>query len=121
MLSSDNLHALLASYRSTELSPVLSILSALFAAVTLFGTPGMSRGRRIGLAVGALFVCAVFIQAGLPAVLVWVAVAVLKTAYLGEWSLTGMTASAALLPVIAPSGSPSYAIFAIVLRTVIMA
>ena len=120
-LSSDNVRALVASYALTEIAPLLAGLASILAAVTPLGIATLGPGLRCGLAGVVLVCCVVFAVAGLPVIVVWVAVAIVKTAYLGKWSLTGMTAAAALLPTIAPSGSPTYAIFAIFLSAIVLA
>ena len=121
VLSGDNIRAFLASYALTEVSPVLAVVSAVFAAATLFSTATMSRVHKSRLTVAVLLLAVAFLVMGLPVVLLWIAAAVFKTAYLGKWSLACMTAGAALLPCIALSGSPTYAIFAILMSTIALA
>jgi hypothetical protein len=118
VLSNANLRALLTSYRLTESMPWLSLFSATFAAATLFGIETLDRKFTISLAGIGIFCSAVFAFVGLPVLLVWIAAAVVKMACLRKWSLAFMTAAAALLPGIAPSGSPTYAIFAVLLSVI---
>ena len=120
-LSSDNLRAFVTSYALTEITPLLTGFASILAAVMPLGMATLKPRQRWGFAGGILLCCATFAVAGLPVIVVWVAVAIAKTAYLRKWSLTGMTVGAALLPVIAPSGSPTYAIFAIFLSAIVLA
>jgi hypothetical protein len=121
VLSMDNIRALMSSYALTELSPVLSIVSAAFAGATLFSIGPMERGIRFGLLTVVCLCSIVFFVIGWPVILLWILTAVCKAAYVRQWALAGMTAGTALLPVIAPSGSPTYAIFAIIMSTIVLA
>lgn len=117
----DNVRALITSYALSEISPFLSIISAALAAVTIFGIASMPRRTRSGLIAAVPVGAALLTWMGLPTIALWIAAAILKAAYLGNWTLAGMTTSAALLPVIAPSGSPTYAVFAVLMSTIVLA
>ena len=117
-LSADNVRAFVTSYALAASTPLLTILASVLAAATPLGIAALKRGQRFSLAGGVLLCCAVFTVAGWPVVVVWVAVVIAKAAYLGTWSLAGLTAGAALLPGIAPSGSPTYAVFAIFMSAI---
>jgi len=121
LLISSNIRALVTSYALTEISPVLSVLSAVLAATTLLGIATMTPGVRLGLAAAALLCSAVFTWVGAPVIVLWILAALIKTAHLGQWAVAGMTASTAFLPVIAPSGSPTYSIFAVLMSTIALA
>jgi hypothetical protein len=112
-LSSENVRAFVTSYALTAVAPASAFLASLLAVATPLGIAGLSRPLRVALAGVILVCCGVGTLSGLPVLVVWVAIAIFKAAYLRKWALTGVTASAALLPFIAPSGSPTYAIFAI--------
>ncbi|MEQ1833644.1 MAG: hypothetical protein ABL977_11365, partial [Candidatus Eisenbacteria bacterium] len=53
------------------------------------------------------------ILAGLPVLPLWIAWAGLKSVRRGRWALAALLAATALLPVPNPTGSPTYAIFAV--------
>ena len=120
-LSSENVRAFVTSYALSAIAPVSTVLASLLAAATPLGIAALRRPLRWGLAGVILVCCGVLTVSGLPVVVVWVATAIFKAAYLGKWALMGVTASAALLPFIAPSGSPTYAIFAIFASAIVSA
>jgi hypothetical protein len=120
-LSSENARAFVASYALTAIAPVSTVLASVLAAATPLGIASLRRPLRWGLAGVALASCGVLTMSGLPVVVVWVATAIFKAAYLGKWALMGVAASAALLPFIAPSGSPTYAIFATFASSMVLA
>ena len=120
-VSGDNVRAFVASYALAAMTPLLVVLASILAAATPLGIAALTRRQRFSLAGGALLCCAVFVVAGWPVVVVWIAVAIAKAACLGKWSLAGLTASAALLPIIAPSGSPTYAVFAMFVSAIVFA
>jgi hypothetical protein len=121
VLPSTNVRGLLTSYRMNETAPILAVLATVFSAVTILSIEKMGLKLRISLA-GAVVPCALALTAmGIPVVMLWVAVAVFKMCYLRKWSLASMIFGAALLPGIAPSGSPTYAIFALLLSVFALA
>ena len=121
VLSYANLRGFVVSYQMTEITPILSIFSGIFAVATLVGMERLGHNFRIGLAGAAIFCAAALAFFGLPILLIWVAAAVFKLSYLRKWSLASMTSAAALLPGIAPSGSPTYAIFVLLLCVIALA
>lgn len=120
-LSGDNVRAFLASYAFVEITPGISALAGVFAIATVLGIEDTTRRRRLAFAAAALVGSAMAYLAGFPVTLVWVAMAAFKMAYLAEWALVGMMASAAMLPAIATSGSPTYTIFVLLMSTVALA
>jgi hypothetical protein len=121
VMSYENVRAFFASYALTEVSPIVSGVSAAFAAATVVGITTMNVRWRLVLTLVILVCSGAFVMAKLPVTLLWLAAAILKAVWVRRFSYASMTASAALLPAIAPSGSPTYAIFAILLATIILA
>ena len=117
-LSFDNVQAFVTSYALAAMTPLLAILASVLAVATPLGIATLAPRQRWGLAGAIGLCCAAFMVAGAPVILVWIIAAMAKAAYLGQWSLAGMTAGAALLPIVAPSGSPTYAVFAIFLSAI---
>jgi hypothetical protein len=116
-LSNDSFQALMSSYALTEVAPLLMVLSTVLAAWTFLGIGSVKQSLGLG-SVLFLVSLALVVLTGAPVILLWICLAILKTAYRREWSLAGMSASAALLPGIAASGSPTYAVFAVLTSTV---
>jgi hypothetical protein len=117
----DNVRAFITSYTTTEISPALTAFSVVLLVATLMSIAGLSSARRLALSIVAVLASGVFVAVHLPVILLWIATAIFKLAHLGKWSLATTAASATLLPGIAPSGSPTYAIFAIVLSVIALA
>jgi hypothetical protein len=81
----------------------------------------MSRRLRWAVSIAAgLSALAVF-KSGYPVILLMIAAAIVKASCRREWSLAGMTAASVFLPGIAPSGSPTYAIFAVLMSAIVLA
>lgn len=121
LLPMEDLRGLLASYRMSETPAILALVAALFAAATVLGIEKIGWKPRVGMA-GAVLLCAFGLHAaGIPVVVLWVAVAIARLIYLRNWPVAWMTLAAAVLPGVAPSGSPTYAIFAIVLSVFALA
>jgi len=111
LVTSEPMAGLLATYRTSEVNIVGSLIAGCLAAWTA------SRAWRgaAGLA-AALFtaiVSAAAIASHLPVLPLWLAWAATKSARHGRWTLTALIVACALLPIANPTGSPTYAIFAI--------
>ena len=120
-VSIDSVRAFWASYSLTEVVPALKLLSALLAGATLISIVPVDRAIVRVMVLSAVGVCSVVLfLSSYPVIVLWVLAAIVKTLYRREWSLAGMTAATAVLPAIAPSGSPTYSIFAIFMSTVVL-
>jgi len=102
---------LLQSYRTLEVNLVGSAVAGLLAAWTatraLPGPGGTAAGvMTIVVAIGAVL-------SGVPVLPLWFAWAATKAVRRGRWTLTALLAACALLPAANPTGSPTYAIFAV--------
>ncbi len=121
MQPSANLQGILTSYRMTEPAPILSVLATVLSVATILSIEKIGLKYRLVLGLGVLLSAGGLALAGLPVVMLWVAVAIFKLAYLRRWTLCSMALGASVLPGIAPSGSPTYAIFAVLLSTFALA
>ena len=109
------LAGLITSFQTAEVNAVGSLVAALLAAWTASRAwPG-----RAGLvaALWTLALAAAAAAAGLPVLPLWIAWAAAKAARRGRWTMVALLATCALLPIANPTGSPTYAIFAIFVAT----
>jgi len=105
------LAGLVASFRTLEVNVVGSGVAALLAAWTATRAwPGAG-----GVAAGLVtLVLAVVARAfGLPVLPLWLMWVAAKSVRRGRWTMTALLAACALLPAPNPSGSPTYAVFAV--------
>ena len=115
VLAGSPLAGLITSFKTTEVNAMVSAVAALIAA----WTASRAWAGRAGL-VAALLTLALAGAAaavGLPVLPLWIAWAAAKAARRGRWTLVALMAMCALLPIANPTGSPTYAIFAIFVAT----
>ena len=109
------LAGLITSYKTAEVNAVGSLAAALLAAWTASRAwPG--RGS-LAAALLTLVVAAAAAAVGLPVLPLWIAWAAAKAARRGRWAMVALLSVCALLPIANPTGSPTYAIFAIFVAT----
>ncbi len=110
-LSGSPVPGLVTSYRTLEVNIVGSAVAGLLAAWTASrALPGAMGGA------GAVFTALLAgagIAAGLPVLPLWIAWAGIKSVRRGRWAMAVLLAAAALLPLPNPTGSPTYAVFAV--------
>jgi hypothetical protein len=99
------------SYRTLEVNAVGSVLAGVLAAWTATRALPGPAGGVAGLF--TLLLAGVGIVAGLPVLPLWLAWAAAKSMRRGRWSMAALVAATALLPIPNPTGSPTYAIFAV--------
>jgi len=102
---------LLQSYRTLEVNVVGSAVAGLLAARTATRTMPGPGGTAAG--VMTLVVATGAVLSGVPVLPLWFAWAATKGMRRGRWTLTALLAACALLPAANPTGSPTYAIFAV--------
>ncbi len=107
---------LVISYRATEVHPAISAAVAVLTLLTALNA-GPRRTTRILLTGGAAAGLIALQLLGLPLFFVWIAVSAAKLLLLNHVSLAATLLTASILPTIAPTGSPTYAIFAGMLCT----
>lgn len=106
-----------ASYRATELHPMMSAVVALLTVITVAGTR-TSRSARTWFAVSAGVGLIAGAGIGAPLVYVWIAASFVRMLLQGRFALASLIACAAILPAIAPTGSPTYAVYVLMICTV---
>jgi hypothetical protein len=111
--SAQNLTGILGSFKATEVHWSLSLLAAMLTGLALLDLVNDS-GTRLVAAAGLLSCCALWAWAGLPVLLVWAAASLVRSALFKRWMLAGLVSASVLLPAISPTGSPTYAVFALV-------
>ena len=105
------LAGLLASYRTSEVNKLGSVVAMSLAAWTASRAwPGRAG---VVAALLTLLVAAASIASGLPVLPLWLAWAAAKCVRLGRFALAALLAACALLPIANPTGSPTYTVFAI--------
>lgn len=116
--SVDNLKGLLATFRSLEVNWLVSFVSVALVAITPLTFGSLTRrGQRILLSV-SLFACALFLYLHLPCICLWIAICFIKMACLKKWTFAFLIAGLALVPALAPSGSPTYGVFVVMVCAV---
>jgi hypothetical protein len=107
------LFGFLVSYQTNEVNWVASLVAFSFTQMVIFS---MELSPRLKLAafLFASALGAVFFLKGLPLLLLWLCAVLIKLLCLRSWSLFFLTLTAALLPFGGASGTPIYALFAII-------
>jgi len=111
---------LLASYRATEVHPIVIGIVCILTVATAISA-GPDRRTRMVLVAGGTLAVAALVAFDLPVILGWIAVAAAKSLLGKRYSFAALVAMAAVLPAIAPTGSPTYAIFVCLLCTFALA
>jgi len=107
------LFGFLVSYQTNEVNWVASLVAFLLTQMVIFSMELSPRLKRAAsLFASALSV--VFFLKGLPLLLLWLCAVLIKLLCLRSWSLFFLTLTAALLPLGGTSGTPMYALFAII-------
>jgi hypothetical protein len=114
------LHGFLVSYRTNEVNLVASLVAFLLAQMVVLSM-GLGARMRLGAILFVSAVGAVFLLTGLPLLLLWVGLVLIKLVRLRCWSLCFLALAAALLPLGGAIGTPTYALFAIVVGVYVTA
>lgn len=104
----DPLLGMLVSWRALELNPALALLSGVFA---LLAAAGAGHRRLWMLLTGALLLALAAFK--LPLLPAWLLVAGLRALAAQRWTLAALIGCCAVLPAITATGSPTYALFAL--------
>jgi len=111
---------LLTSYRTMELKRVLSAVSLLLSLGTVLSMRRTWRTQAV-LGGAVVLLSLIFLRLRLPILIVWVAVSFLKAALASRWRIALVIAAAAILPAVSGTGSPTYAVFAVMCCCCILA
>ncbi len=109
------LTGLVTSFRTLEVNAVGSAVAGMLAAWTATrAVPGAAGGAA---AVLTLLLAGAGIATGMPVLPLWIMWAAVKCVRRKRWTLAALIGATALLPVPNPTGSPTYAIFAVFAAT----
>jgi hypothetical protein len=110
-VATEPLAGLLTSYRTTEVNVVGSLVAALLAAWTASRAwPGRAGGVAALL---TMLLAGASYTVGLPVLPLWIAWAAARCVRHRRWSMAAVLCACALLPIANPTGSPTYAVFAL--------
>jgi hypothetical protein len=98
------------SYKLLELKSGFSVISWLLAVTTVLSLSTSWRVKVITSIIVTVF-SLVLVFLNQPVLIIWIAVCLVKTVLLKKWSLAFLIISTAILPVATATGSPTYAIF----------
>lgn len=109
------LTGIVASYRTLEVNAVGATIAGLLAAWTATRAVPGAAGGVAGLLTVAL--AGVAIATGAPVLPLWILWAVAKSVRRHRWAMAAVVSAAAILPLPNPTGSPTYAVFAVFAAT----
>jgi len=108
----DVLYGTLTSFTTTELNLPLSLLSSLFAIITVFTSNVAIKYKQVYLLV-SLIAAAICIYLHIPVLLLWILACIIKMMLSKNWALTAIIFSTAVFPVATHTGTPTYIVFVI--------
>jgi hypothetical protein len=100
----------LTSFRMVEVNLMASGLAYVLS-LTVLVTIDMPRNTRVLWMITLTVLAAVFPYVGIPVLLVWIGVVLVKCAMTREWRLAAIVLSCLLLPLATATGSPTYSVF----------
>jgi hypothetical protein len=114
------LSGFLVSYQTNEVNSAASFVAFLLGQMVVLS---MVRSTRLRLAACALvsLLCLLFFYRGVPVLLVWLGVALIKVLRQRSWSVAFLLMTAILLPFGGGIGAPSYGLFAIIVSIYVTA
>ena len=114
------LFGFLVSYQTNEVNGVASLVAFLLAQMVVFSMELSPKAKATAfLLLSVLSI--VFLLAGLPLLLLWPCVVLIKLLRLRRWSLFFLALTATLLPFGGGIGTPVYVLFAIIVSTYVTA
>lgn len=114
MTPAEMLEGLLTTYRMIEVHPAVAAVAALLAVATGLSLPRSVVAPYAGAA-GAVVLVAIVVLAGVPVITAWIVLCLIKALLLRKWWLVFVLGGASLLPAPAATGSPTYAVFVILM------
>ena len=112
----DMLAGLVTSYRMIEVNTAVSAVAAVFTVLTGLSLPAKVLRPTTG-AIGAAILAAVVWLMGMPLLAAWIFLCLVKAVLMRKWWLVFVLGGASLLPAPAATGSPTYAVFVILMCT----
>jgi hypothetical protein len=114
MTASDMLAGLFTTYRMIEINAAVSLVAALLTIATGASLP-VARVPWYARTAGATVLVAIAWIAGAPLIAAWIVLSLVKVALMRKWWLFFVVGGASLLPAPAATGSPTYAVFVIMM------
>jgi hypothetical protein len=105
-----NVSGLITSYKMTEINLLLSFLSFMLSITTAASINIPYRSKLI-LYVFITFISLLFFLMGIPIIIIWILVCLLKVLLTRKWSIALLIFTAFSFPLYTGTGSPTYAIF----------
>jgi hypothetical protein len=102
----------LVSYHTNEVNVIASIISVVLAQLAVLSLR-LSSKSKVAAVVGVATLSILFLLKGLPLLLLWICVVLVKLFRLRSWSLLFLELTATLLPFGGGIGTPIYGLFAI--------
>ena len=119
LTGSEMLQGFIASYRMVEINTVVSVAALVLTIATAASLPGKTLIHVTAAVVAGIIGMAAF-WTGIPVLLVWIVVCLVKAALLKKWWIVFVLAGSSLFPAPAATGSPTYAIFALLMCAAIL-
>ncbi len=109
----------LSSYQSVEVNTAVSTIALLLGIATAMSIP-CSRRERLVTVVFVLIAEGLLFQLSTPLVMGWVLIAIWKAVRLRKWWMASLLLMTSMFPAPAPTGSPTYTIYALMVCTVLL-
>jgi hypothetical protein len=114
LTSAEMVDGLFASYRMVEINLIVSLTALCLTVATALSLPG-GAWIRYSIAVGAGVAGLLFVKLGVPVLFLWIVVCLVKAVLLKKWWMVLVLGGTAIFPAPAATGSPTYAIFALMM------
>lgn len=105
---------LLASYKMVEINLIVSVAALCLTVITALSLPG-NVWVRYGTAAGAAAIGLLFVKWSVPVLFLWIVVCLFKALLMKKWWMVLVLGGTALFPAPAATGSPTYAVFALMM------
>jgi hypothetical protein len=109
----------IASYRMVEINSMISVAALLLTIATGASFPGRTLVNTMAAVLAGILGLVAF-WTGIPVLLVWIVVCLVKAALLKKWWIVFVLVGSSLFPAPAATGSPTYAIFALLMCAAIL-
>ena len=106
------LQGFLVTFQMVELNKLVALVSCILTVLTITGM-GLDPRLKLALIFAAVIASPVLLSLGVPIVILWIVACFAKAMLMREWTLVAILAAAAAFPLPSPSGSPTYAVFAL--------
>jgi len=112
----NNIAAMIASYKTTEINSILSLVSLALAIIAVLSLDSSPRSRMILMGVVVL-ASALLKAAGIPIIIIWIVICIIKIILMRKYALAALIVATFVLPFIGNTGTPTHAIYVILAST----